>query len=286
MLVPDLPGHGVSEPLPEHVEGLADLRAPRRAGRRARRDAARRARRLLAWAASSRSGSRSAARGRDGARADRLGRHRLDRRRRAEIWLAVTGGSPPGPGDDTLPRRLRAPAAASLAALRLLGRGGSARRSTPEAVIGFLEGPPQHTDVRQRGAARSSRDDPRARSRPRPLPGTRGLGRARPPRAARGRLRVRAPAAGAAPRSSRPPATSSSASGPTRAPRSSWKVPRPGSGGRRSPSRARSARRAAPRAPGRRASRSRSGRRRRNGCRPPSPRASSARPASPVTKQS
>ena len=64
------------------------------------------------------------------------------------------------------------------------------RSLSPEAVIGFLEAQPEHTDVEERCAGAPSRRSARL-PRPRPLPGARRLGRPRPAHPARGRLRVR-----------------------------------------------------------------------------------------------
>ena len=107
--------------------------------------------------------------------------------RRAELWLAVTTA--------LRPARLVAHAREAIArrqgfALRCSATGAPRSRATfSEAVLGFLEAQPEHTDVR-RPARALVRDDPRAYL-DRVLPGARRVGRARPAHAAGGRLRVR-----------------------------------------------------------------------------------------------
>ena len=199
VLIPDLPGHGLSEPF-EHVGGHRHLLAPRPQGRRARGNAARRRPRLLHGRRRRASAGRRGARGRDRARAGRAGGHRLDHAPRGDLACRHRSHSPCA-GDDALPGHLRAPAEASLAALRPVG-GGRSR------VARSRRGPrlprrPLAAHRRRQRRPRPARRRPPSRPRPRPLPSLSRLGRARPARAPRRRLRVRAAAAGADPRPAR-----------------------------------------------------------------------------------
>jgi pimeloyl-ACP methyl ester carboxylesterase len=157
VLIPDLPGHGKTEPLEraddltayaDHVAALAELEdmfpAPligySMGGVIALRLAVSRPKRVTALALVAAAGIVSVS-------------------RRAEIWLAVTGALRPAQimtrFRGTFARRPR---------LRWLpfGLWGAVDPPAlaPEGVLGFLEGPSQHTDVGMAGRA-LLRDDPR-----------------------------------------------------------------------------------------------------------------------------
>ena len=126
--------------------------------------------------------------------------------RRAEIWLAVTAALRPAQVmtrfRGTFARRPR---------LRWLpfGLWGAAEPESldPDAVLGFLEGPSQHTDVGSAGRALLG-DDPRPDLDRVRCPALPRLGLPRPARAGRRRLRVRAQAACADPCPARRPGIS------------------------------------------------------------------------------
>ena len=176
LLIPDLPGHGASAPLPATptlagVRGRARAPALRaRAGRRRRPLARRRGRaaarrtppelvRRLVLAAPPGSRARRGSAGRDHARRDRAAG--ADRRRGASSAIA------------------RSPAPAT-ARLRQRPRGRRTRLCSPSArCTGFLRGPTLHTDTLGAGLALGARR-PAPGARPRPLPGARPLGRPRP----------------------------------------------------------------------------------------------------------
>lgn len=157
VLIPDLPGHGRSEPLPEaeglttyadHIAAVAELEGMLPApvlgysmgGVIALRLAVARPVDITALALVSAAGIVSV-------------------RRRAQIWLAITGALRPAQimtrFRSTFARRPR---------LRWLpfGLWGAVDPPalSPESVLGFLEGPSQHTDVGTAGRA-LLRDDPR-----------------------------------------------------------------------------------------------------------------------------
>ena len=213
VLIPDLPGHGLSEPFRAR-RGNRDVLAPRPQGRRARGNAARRRSRLLHGRRRRAPARRRGARGRDRARAGRAGGHRLDDAPRGDLARRHRSASPRA-GDDALPGHLRAPAAASLAAVRPLG-GGRSRVARSRRGHRLPRRPFAAHRRRQRGP-RPARRRPPSRPRPRPLPSTPRLGLARPARAARRRLRVRAAAACADPCPPRGRAPRWSASSPSRA---------------------------------------------------------------------
>jgi pimeloyl-ACP methyl ester carboxylesterase len=157
VLVPDLPGHGRSEPLArvdglttyaEHVAAVAELEEMIPAavvgysmgGVIALRLAVSRPREVSALALLGAAGIVSTT-------------------RRAEIWLAVTGALRPA---QVFSRMRGAVAKRPRARWAPFGLWGAVDPPAlpPEAVLGFLEGPSQHTDVGTAGRA-LLKDDPR-----------------------------------------------------------------------------------------------------------------------------
>ncbi|HEY7003789.1 MAG TPA: alpha/beta fold hydrolase [Gaiellaceae bacterium] len=157
VLIPDLPGHGLSEPLPQ-VEGLTSYAGHIHAvaEREGMFPGA-----VVGYSMGGVVALRLAVEAPDDVRALALVAPAgiVSTTRRAEIWLAVTGALRPAQVmtrfRGTFARRPR---------LRWLpfGLWGAADPPglDPDAVLGFLEGPSQHTDVGSAGRALLG-DDPR-----------------------------------------------------------------------------------------------------------------------------
>ena len=172
VLIPDLPGHGLSEPF-RHVEGIATY--SRHVHKVAELEGMLPGA-VLGYSMGGVVALRLAVEEPEDVTALALVAPAgiVSTTRRAEIWLAVTAAHSPCAGDDALPGHLRAPAEAPLAAVRPLGRGRS-------RVARSRRGPrlprrPFAAHRRRQRGPRPARRRPSSRPRPRPLPCTSSSG--------------------------------------------------------------------------------------------------------------